>query len=278
MKKNDLEFYDLNAENWWQEDAKIYALYYLNQPRFEFFDRHILNWQGLKALDVGCGGGFSCEFMAKRGVIVSGIDQSAKCIEKAQDHARSTELKIDYQHGFAEKMPYLSNTFDVVICVDVLEHVTDYKQVILEIHRILKPNGTFFFDTINRNFKSKLVMIWVMENILREIQRGIHDWEKFIKPEELTDLVQKNGFTDVEIKGFDVFGEAGAMVEECRDFFQAFVAGKRLIPSAESLQHLRYALESNLANYRYYKKTGSLNIKINNDTSIMYIGKAVKKA
>ena len=70
--KNDLEFYEENADNWWDENAKIYALYHLNKPRFEFFDRHATNWQGLKTLDVGCGGGFSCEFMADRGAIVSG--------------------------------------------------------------------------------------------------------------------------------------------------------------------------------------------------------------
>ena len=88
MKKNDLDFYDLSAENWWSTEEKIYALYHLNQPRFDFFDRYITNWQGLKALDVGCGGGFSCEFMAKRGVVVSGIDQSAKCIKTAQEYAK----------------------------------------------------------------------------------------------------------------------------------------------------------------------------------------------
>ncbi len=243
MKKNDLEFYDVSADNWWQTDAKIYALYHLNQPRFEFFDRYVSNWQGLKALDVGCGGGFSCEFMAKRGVIVSGIDQSIKCIKAAQAHADMSQLKIDYRYGFAEKLPYENNTFDIVICVDVLEHVADIQKTLLEINRVLKPGGVLFFDTINRTFKSKLVMIWLMENILREIQQGIHDWKKFIKPEELTQLMYKAGFSDVAIKGFDIF---------------------------------RDAFNLNFAKYREYKETGILKVEINDDTSIMYIGKAVK--
>jgi 2-polyprenyl-6-hydroxyphenyl methylase/3-demethylubiquinone-9 3-methyltransferase len=115
MTKNDLEFYDLSADTWWQKDAKIYALYYLNQPRFDFFDNYVTNWQGLKALDIGCGGGFSCEFMANRGVMVSGIDQSVKCIIKAQEHAAISGLEIDYKHGFAEELPYSDNTFDIVI-------------------------------------------------------------------------------------------------------------------------------------------------------------------
>jgi len=138
---------------------------------------------------------------------VSGIDQSLKCIIKAQEQAASSGLEIDYEHGFVEALPYPDNTFDIVICVDVLEHVADLHLAISEISRVLKPQGLFLFDTINRNFKSKLVMIWLLENILQEIPRGIHDWQKFIKPSELTDLMHSNGFTSIEIKGFDLFGE-----------------------------------------------------------------------
>jgi 2-polyprenyl-6-hydroxyphenyl methylase / 3-demethylubiquinone-9 3-methyltransferase len=242
-KKNDLEFYDRNAENWWNEETKIYALYHLNQPRFEFFDRYISTWTNLNVLDVGCGGGFSCEFMAARGAIVSGLDQSQKCITAAEAHAVKSGFAIDYRCGVAESMPYADKSFDVVISVDVLEHVESVPRVLSEVHRILKPNGTFFFDTINRNFKSRLVMIWIMENILGEIQKGVHDWNKFITPEELTQLLTKNGFEDVEIKGFDLFSEA---------------------------------LRLNLASYLEYRKTGIPKIVINNDTSINYIGKAVK--
>lgn len=243
MKKNDLEFYDRNASQWWQTNAKIYALYHLNPPRFRFFDRYISNWQGLKVLDVGCGGGFSCEFMAARGVCVSGVDQSQKCIDVAIQHAHSSGLEIDYCCGVAEQLPYADQSFDVVICVDVLEHVEDVKRVVSEVARILKPNGLFFFDTINRNFKSRLVMIWIMENILNEIERGVHDWNKFITPAEIIKLLNQNGFEQIEIKGFDLFGKA---------------------------------LRFNFSNYIQYKKTGTFEIAINEDTSINYIGKAVR--
>ncbi|MBD2743810.1 3-demethylubiquinone-9 3-O-methyltransferase [Coleofasciculus sp. FACHB-1120] len=243
MKKNDLKFYDLSADRWWQEDEKIYALYHLNQPRFDFFDRHVSNWQGLQALDVGCGGGFTCEFMAKRGVKVSGIDQSAKCIQQAQDHASLSGLQIDYQHGYSENLPYRANTFDIVVCVDVLEHVADLRQTISEIHRILKPNGLFLFDTINKTFLSKFIMIWLLENILQEIPRGIHDWNQFIKPQELTTLMHSQGFSSIEIKGFNIFGES---------------------------------IYKNLLAYIYYKKTGKFQVGISNNISVMYIGKALK--
>ena len=197
MQRNDLEFYDRNADVWWNEDAKIYALHHLNQPRFEFFDRYVTNWQGLKVLDIGCGGGFSCEFMAQRGAIASGLDQSQKCIQIAQTHAVSNKFEIDYRHGLAENLPYEANTFDLVVCVDVLEHVADLSRVISEAYRVLRPNGLFLFDTINRNIKSKLIMIWLLENILQEIPFGVHDWSKFIKPEELTELMHHHQFTDV---------------------------------------------------------------------------------
>lgn len=115
MKRNNLEFYDVSAGGWWQEESKIYALYHLNKPRFEFFDRYVSHWHGLKALDVGCGGGYSCEFMAERGAIVSGIDRSAKCIEAAREHSLKRDIEIDYRCGTSENLPYDNNIFDVVI-------------------------------------------------------------------------------------------------------------------------------------------------------------------
>lgn len=243
MKKNYLEFYDLSAENQWEKDAKIYVLYYLNQPRFESFDPFINNWQGLRVLDIGCGGGFTCEYIAQRRAIVSGIDQSSKCIEQANLHGIANKLKIDYRHGYAENLPYPDNSFDVVICVDVLEHVADVDKTLMEIYRVLDRGGFFFFDTINRNLKSKIVMIWLLEDILRQIPRGIHDWKKFIKPEELTQQMAIAGFKHILIKGFDLFGEG---------------------------------LWSNIQAYLYYKKTGGFQGCITDNTSLMYIGKAEK--
>ena len=274
--KNDLEFYDENADNWWDEKSKIYALYHLNKPRFEFFDRHATNWQGLKTLDVGCGGGFSCEFMAERGAIVSGIDQSEKCVQAAKNHAIVSDFKIDYRQGLAENMPYNDNTFDVVICVDVLEHVADYKQVVSEVHRILKPGGLFFFDTINRTFSSQVVMIGLMENILQEIRRGVHDWDKFITPEELSVVMGDTGFGNIEIKGFDMFGEIGALLAQMNGFWGNLMGGKQLFPDADVMKQVSQTLTSNFGNYVDYKKSGLFKIKINEDTSIMYVGVGAK--
>jgi 2-polyprenyl-6-hydroxyphenyl methylase/3-demethylubiquinone-9 3-methyltransferase len=242
-QRNDLTFYSQNAEHWWDASAKVYALNYLNPPRFAYFDRHIPIWQGLKVLDIGCGGGYSCEFLAERGAIVSGIDQSQECIIAAQSHAKTKQLAIDYQYGYAESLPYGDRSFDVVVCVDVLEHVANPQQTVREIHRVLKPGGTFCFDTINRTFQSKLIMIWLLEELLREIPQGIHDWNKFIKPEDLTDWMQSVGFTGIEIRGFNIFGKT---------------------------------VFDNIAAYRHYRRTGNFKIHINDDISVMYIGVAQK--
>lgn len=243
LKRNDLSFYDYSAKNWWQKDSKIYALYHLNSLRFKYFDLHIANWQDLKILDVGCGGGFTCEFLAARNAQVFGIDQSSECIQVAKKHAASSKLNINYQQSFSESLPYPNNFFDTVVCVDVLEHVTDLKQTITEIYRVLKPGGLFCFDTVNRTLKSQLIMIWLLEDILKKIPKGIHDWKKFIKPKELINIMQNTGFKNVEIQGFNLFGST------VWDYFAAYI---------------------------YYERTGSFNVTINNDTSVMYIGKAEK--
>lgn len=232
------------AEQWWDGGAKIYALHHLNAPRFDYFDRHIPNWTGLTVLDVGCGGGFTCEFLAQRGAVVHGVDQSHHCIAKAKEHAASSELAIAYQHGYSESLPYEADSFDVVTCVDVLEHVAHLQQSLVEIYRVLKPGGMFCFDTINRTFRSKLILIWLLEDVLRLIPSGVHDWQKFIKPVELTQMMQSMEFNCVEIKGFNVFGTN---------------------------------LQENIAALRYYQATGGFRIQVNDDTSVMYIGKAIKQ-
>jgi 2-polyprenyl-6-hydroxyphenyl methylase/3-demethylubiquinone-9 3-methyltransferase len=245
MKRNDLEFYSNVASEWWQPDSLIYALNHLNPLRFDYFDRHLADWQGVRVLDIGCGGGYTCEFLAARGAIVSGLDQSQDCITVAQDHANQQGFSIDYQQGLAESLSYADASFDAIVCVDVLEHVSNLTQVIQEIERVLKPEGCFLFDTINRTWQSKLIMIWLLENILKLIPTGIHDWNQFVTPEELTSLLIQSGFDQIEIKGFSLFGNSLA------DYFAA---------------------------YTYYRQTGKLRSQINQDVSVMYIGKAIKRS
>lgn len=134
---------------------------------------------------------------------------------------------------------------------DVLEHVTDWQKVLIETYRVLNLNGLFLFDTINRTFKSKLIMIWLLENILKQMPCGLHDWNKFIKPHELIDTSHKTGFTDVLIKGFDLTG--GMSIKTLMNMV------------FQGLNKPTVGTESEL-----------FEIQINNDISIWYIGKAVK--
>lgn len=251
MIKNDLEYYNLNADKWWKEDEVLYLPDHLNKSRFEFFNSYVPNWKGLKVLDVGCGGGLACEFLAKRGANVFGIDLSFTSIKAAQEHAQKSDLLIDYKWGTAEDLPYEENTFDAVVCFDVLEHIADLEKVISEAYRVLKRNGMFLFDTINRTFKSKVIMIWLLEDILKQIPRGLHDWNKFIKPDELIDLMETTGFKNIEIKGFD-------------------------LTDGTNFKTLRDMVFKGLNNRRNGDTTELFKIQINDDTSVCYIGKAVK--
>jgi 2-polyprenyl-6-hydroxyphenyl methylase/3-demethylubiquinone-9 3-methyltransferase len=251
MKRNDLEYYDLNADKWWKEGEALYLSNHLNKSRFEFFESYVPNWKGIKVLDIGCGGGLACEFLAKRGANVSGIDLSLNSIKAAQEHAKKSNLQIDYQCGVAENLPYEENTFDAVVCFDVLEHVEDWKKVIGEIYRVLNKNGIFLFDTINKTFKSKFIMIWLLEDILKQIPRGLHDWNKFIQHQELIEVMEITGFADVVIEGFDLTG-------------------------GTNFKTLRNIVLRGLSKPREGGKVELFEIKINEDTSVCYIGKAVK--
>ena len=207
MQRNNLSYYDQWADQWWNQSATVAPLNRLNPLRFQFFDQHILSWKGLKVLDVGCGGGFTCEFLAERGAQVTGVDQSAACILAASAHAADMDYSIEYQRSEAEQLPFADDSFDVVTCVDVLEHVDNARETVAQISRVLKPGGRFCFDTINRTWQSRLVMIWLLENTLRQIPCGVHDWRKFITPAELTDMLKRQGMEEVAIAGFDLFGK-----------------------------------------------------------------------
>lgn len=229
---NDLELYNREAQNWWKPDCQLYTLHSMNPPRFTFFDRFVKDWKGKQILDVGCGGGFTSEFMAERGAVVSGIDMSAATVETAKSHAKEMNLSINYLVGSAEALPFPDNSFDVITCVDVLEHVPDLGKVLKEIYRVLKPGGTFCFDTINKTWKSKFVMIWLLERITKDIPKGTHDWSMFITPDRMKKALAEAGFRDIELAGFDVSGVD--------------------------------------------KVTKKAKVKINDNMSVMYIGKTVK--
>ncbi len=176
--------------------------------RFAYF-RDVLTRQrdapvsGLRALDIGCGGGFLAEEFAALGCQVTGIDPSPVSVSAARAHASAQGLRIDYQVGSGEHLPALDDAFDLVYCCDVLEHVSDLDRVISETARVLKPGGLYLFDTINRTATSRLLAIKVVQQwrLTRITDVAIHDWDMFIKPAELAEVLRKHGLKTGETVG-----------------------------------------------------------------------------
>jgi ubiquinone biosynthesis O-methyltransferase len=194
--------YDTGAKDWWTGRTRwLRLLSNMVPPRLAYFTPIVGDWRGKSVLDLGCGGGFMAEPLARRGAHVIGVDPSAPAIEAARRHAEESGLSIDYRVGTGEKLPVENGAVDIVVCVDVLEHVRDLDAVIGEVRRVLKPGGLFLFDTINRTWLSKLVYITLGEIVLRLGPRGTHDPALFIKPEELRAKLEQREFAVAERLG-----------------------------------------------------------------------------
>jgi 2-polyprenyl-6-hydroxyphenyl methylase/3-demethylubiquinone-9 3-methyltransferase len=199
--RNDLTIYNTVADRWWSDDIRwVRTLKNLVPGRLAWFDRHI-DWQGRDVLDLGCAGGFMAEALARRGAHVTGIDPAADAIDAARAHARESGLRIGYDVGVGEALPYESASFDAVVCVDVLEHVADLNKVLSEVARTLRPGGLFLFDTINRTLLARLATITVAEDVLRLLPRGTHDPAMFIRPTELRAAMQRAGLVPGPVTG-----------------------------------------------------------------------------
>ena len=204
----DNTLYDTYASDWWNENSFLHLLKTgLNPARFGYF-LNILKTRGLepaslRVLDVGCGGGILSEEFAHAGCKVSGIDLSAASIATAQSHAAQEKLEIDYRVGTAEALPFLAGSFDVVVCCDMLEHVTDVSKVVAEAARVIKPRGLYLFDTINRTPQSYIETILFAQQVpfTRIFAPGTHDWRQFIRPDEMIKHLEKHCLQPGELTG-----------------------------------------------------------------------------
>jgi 2-polyprenyl-6-hydroxyphenyl methylase/3-demethylubiquinone-9 3-methyltransferase len=189
----DNAIYDRLADTWWNEAGELHALRTsMNPARFGYIRRTLADDLGLDiarlaVLDVGCGGGFLAEELARLGARVVGVDPSAASLDAAREHAARERVDITYRLGRGEELRCDAASFDVVLCCDVLEHVEHVGTVLREIARVLRPGGVFIFDTINRTSASRLVVIKLMQEWRWSnwVPRDLHDWEKFITPDEL---------------------------------------------------------------------------------------------
>ena len=193
-RRNNLEIYDDVAARWWSDDIRwVRTLRNMVPGRLHWFDRHF-DWQGCDVLDLGCAGGFMAEAMHDRGANVTGIDPAREAIAAARAHAAEEGRTIRYDVGVGEALPYPDQSFDAVVCVDVLEHVTDVSRVLSEVARVLRPGGRFLYDTINRTAVARFVTITVAENMLGLLPKGTHDPDLFIRPPELRAALERAGF------------------------------------------------------------------------------------
>ena len=210
---HEVDKFEAMAAEWWDTDGKFKPLHMLNPTRLDYivdqiaaeFAREITTdkpFKGLKILDIGCGGGLLSEPMARLGADVVGADAAERNIPVAQIHAQQSGLEIDYRHTSAEKITESGDTFDVILNMEVIEHVADPLGFLTACRQLLKPNGLMICSTINRNPKSYLMAIIGAEHIMRWLPKGTHDWSKFITPDELFDLIKNSGLNPVDRKGF----------------------------------------------------------------------------
>ena len=189
------------AEEWWDSSGKFAPLHKINPLRANYISDRV-DLDNKQILDVACGGGLLTEALFKKGGIVSGIDISDVAIHTAKNHAESANIDINYVLGEAEELlPENKERFDVVTCLEAIEHVPDPNQLVKTCSNLCKKDGDIFFSTINRNPKSFLFAIVGAEYILNLLPKGTHEYEKFIKPSELTTMMENNGLVVKELTG-----------------------------------------------------------------------------
>jgi len=182
----ELARFDRTAQRWWDPAGEFRPLHVLNPVRLAYVIEHCGGLRGKRVLDIGCGGGLLSEAMAQAGALVTGIDLAPATIEVAQLHALATNHKINYVRQSAEEHATLTTEpYDVVVCMEMLEHVPEPGSVLRAIRSLLRPDGHAFLSTLNRNAKAFLLAIVGAEYVLNLLPKGTHTYERFIKPAEL---------------------------------------------------------------------------------------------
>jgi 2-polyprenyl-6-hydroxyphenyl methylase / 3-demethylubiquinone-9 3-methyltransferase len=197
----ELEKFSRLAHRWWDPGGEFKSLHDINPLRLEWIDRHA-RLAGKRALDVGCGGGILAEAMARLGAQVTGIDLSDKALRVAELHLHESHLSIGYEKVSAEELADRdAGRFDVVTCMELLEHVPQPASVVAACAKLVRPGGQVFFSTLNRNPKSYLFAVIGAEYLLGLLPKGTHDYLRFIKPSELARWSRSSGLRTEEMLG-----------------------------------------------------------------------------
>jgi len=204
--------FEAMAAEWWDLNGKFKPLHMLNPCRLDYITRQIAAefgrdltapapFEGLRLLDIGCGGGLLCEPMTRLGATVVGVDAAPRNIPVAQIHAAQSGLTIDYRIGTAEELAEAGEQFDIVLNMEVVEHVADPLAYLTACRELLRPGGLHICSTLNRNPKSYVFAIVGAEHVMRWLPKGTHEWSKFITPDELYALLREAGLNPVDRKG-----------------------------------------------------------------------------
>ena len=212
VNKKEIEKFSNIANEWWNPDGKFKPLHKFNPVRIRYLKENIVNHFGIKSknqplrkldiLDIGCGGGLLSEPFSRLGANVTAIDASKKNIEVAKFHAKKNSLKINYKCISPEKLK-VKKKFDVVLNMEIVEHVSDLNFFIKKSSELVKKNGLMFVATLNKTLKSYLFAIIGAEYILRWLPIGTHEWDKFVKPNELIEIAKKNKLKLKKINGME---------------------------------------------------------------------------
>jgi len=201
VDQSEIDKFSALAHRWWDPTREFKPLHAINPLRLGWIES-ITSLAGKKVLDVGCGGGILAESLSKAGGIVTGIDLSNKALKVAELHQLESNTSVQYRSISAEDLAKQEpENYDVVTCMEMLEHVPDPSSVVQACATLCKPGGSIFFSTLNRNPKSYLFAIIGAEYILKLLPKGTHEYDKFIKPSELAGFIRQAGLELLEIKG-----------------------------------------------------------------------------
>ena len=211
VDKIEIEKFSKLAKDWWNPNGKFEPLHLFNPARIAFIKEKLISHfklntnsekplKELKILDIGCGGGLLCEPLSRLGAIMTGIDASNDNIKVAKLHSKEMDLNIEYIHCSPEKLES-KNKFNVILNMEVVEHISNLDLFVQNCSKLIKKNGIMFIATINKNLKSYLFAIVGAEYILRWLPIGTHDWNKFLTPQDLEIIANKNNFLSDEVVG-----------------------------------------------------------------------------
>ena len=216
IDSKEINKFDKLANEWWDTSGKFKILHTINPLRISYIkslilaqqrwmsnDNNLKPFKGINILDIGCGGGLISVPMANLGASVTGVDASNKNIKIAKNYAQKNNLDIKYLHSTAEKIATKSECYDVILALEVIEHVADYQLFLRSIKKLLKPYGLLFISTINRNMKSLLLAKIAAEYVLNWVPVGTHSWDKFLQPSEIKTELKKLNLSVMDDMGLN---------------------------------------------------------------------------